>query len=447
MSAIAPSNSIAALRVRQAVIWAAALVLLGLMVLEPPRPPGADPGVWLLIGLTVITIAWGDSRMVVLDGGRVMAPISLTAAIALGMTAALPGPDIIAVSGGFIVLVVAVGSGLGSLLRSHQSLRIITMAELALRLLITALVASAMRLPVGDGPSLLTREFEWATREWVLALSLMVVAGAAVGFQTIVWSLERSARDHVRYGVALADELRAVGPLVGGVITTAVMVVLVARVLGPLAMPIFLVPLILLAEATRRQTAVGEANTQTVRALSKLTEQGGFTPVGHASRVAVLSVAVGRELNLGEPQLRDVEYAALLHDLGQVSLARPIPSGATIHVSALDQRRMASSGARVLARTAELSKLSGIVAQQATPYWRMAELGTLPIGSRILRVVNGYEDLTGKHADHQQVVAALSRLRLSVGYDYDPVVFRAMVVVLRRQQTISSADEQALDVD
>lgn len=441
-----PKTSAGARRIRQGVMWSASLLITALLVWEPPTPPSGDSSIWFIILLTVVAIAWGDSRAVVLDGGRVMAPISLTAAIAISMTATLPATEMIGMSGGFIVLVVGVGTGVGALLRWRAKKRTITMAELAMRLLITALVAGAMRLPIGAGTSLLTREFEWAEREWLLALSLMGVAGLAVAVQTALWSWERSARDHVRYGVALSDELRAIGPLAGGVVTSAVMVVLVARVIGPIALPIFLVPLILLAEATRRQTAVGEANTQTVRALSKLTDQGGFTPMGHAGRVAVLSVSVGRELNLGEPQLRDVEYAALLHDLGQVSLARPIPGGATIHVSAVDQRRMAANGARVLARTAELSKLSGIVAQQATPYWRMEELGTLPIGSRIVRVVNGYEDLTGEFAEHEQVLKALARLRLSVGYDYDPVVFAAMVRVLRRRGSITHEEQKELDI-
>ncbi|UJH71519.1 HD-GYP domain-containing protein [Ornithinimicrobium sp. INDO-MA30-4] len=441
-----PKSADGARHIRQGVMWAASLLITALLFWEPPMPPGAEAGIWFIILLTVVAIAWGDSRAVVLDGGRVMAPISLTAAIALSMMATLPGTEMIGMSGGFIVLVVGVGTAVGALSRWHGDQRAITMAELAMRLLITALVAGAVRLPIDSGPSLLTREFEWAEREWLLAVSLMGVAGLAVAVQTLLWSWERSAREHVRYGVALVDELRAIGPLVGGVVTSAVMVVLVARVIGPIALPIFLVPLILLAEATRRQTAVGEANTQTVRALSKLTDQGGFTPMGHAGRVALLSVSVGRELNLGEPQLRDVEYAALLHDLGQVSLARPIPGGATIHVSAVDQRRMAANGARVLARTAELSKLSSIVAQQATPYWRMEELGTLPIGSRIVRVVNGYEDLTGEFAGRAQIVKALSRLRLSVGYDYDPVVFAAMVKVLRRRGAITQEEHEELDV-
>jgi HD-GYP domain-containing protein (c-di-GMP phosphodiesterase class II) len=198
--------------------------------------------------------------------------------------------------------------------------------------------------------------------------------------------------------------------------------------------------------AVRGQSVVRAAQRQTVYALSRLTDEGGFTSPGHAARVARLAVQVGREFGMPEPLLRDVEYAALLHDLGQVSLDRPIPGGATVHISAVDQRRMAATGAALLARTAELSRLSAIVAHQATPHWRSEQLGELPLGSRIVRVVNAYDDLTGTADTRAERVEALQRLRLSAGYDYDPQVLAALCKVLRRGGQITQDDVVALDV-
>ena len=45
-------------------------------------------------------------------------------------------------------------------------------------------------------------------------------------------------------------------------------------------------------------------------------------------RVSTLAVAVGRELGMSDSELRDLEYAALMHDIGQLSLTEPIPGGA-----------------------------------------------------------------------------------------------------------------------
>ena len=42
---------------------------------------------------------------------------------------------------------------------------------------------------------------------------------------------------------------------------------------------------------------------------------------------------MGRELGLAEMDLLDLEYAALMHDIGQLALPDPIPGGATVLVS------------------------------------------------------------------------------------------------------------------
>jgi response regulator RpfG family c-di-GMP phosphodiesterase len=230
------------------------------------------------------------------------------------------------------------------------------------------------------------------------------------------------------------------------VVSAAVSTALATRVLGAVAVVIFTVPLVLLMRAVRRESTMQDSRRQTVWALSRLTDQAGFTDPGHAARVARLGVLVGRQVGMSEPELRDLEYAALLHDLGQLSLQRPIPGGATTHTSALDQRRVATAGSALLARTEELATVSTLVAHHATPYWRIKELGDIPIASRILRVVNAYDDLVGVSLDSGARVRSLQRLRLNMGYDYDPLVLRELCRVLRREGQISSEDMLSLEL-
>ena len=71
--------------------------------------------------------------------------------------------------------------------------------------------------------------------------------------------------------------------------------------------------------------AIRATYLQTVRALSRVTEVGGYVEPGHSRRVSRLAVAVGRELGMAEPELLELEYAALMHDIGQLSLQRPDP--------------------------------------------------------------------------------------------------------------------------
>ncbi len=432
---------------RQALVLAAAALVAVMLWLEPPLPPPlSQPQVWLLLVLTAGVIVVADSRPVVLADGRESGPVGLTASLALAMVAQLPDDGPVQLPGGLIVLVVGLSMGAGSWLRLRREGRTWTMPEFATRLLVTCLVLVMMRVPLPLGAPLAEGRSGWTGEGWTLALGLMIVAGLAVVVQLLLWSAERSVREHILLRHAVAEEFIALGPLGLGMVSSAVMIALAARAVGGVAVPVFVVPLVLLVLAVRGQSAVRAAQRQTVYALSRLTDEGGFTTPGHAARVARLAVQVGREFGMPEPLLRDVEYAALLHDLGQVSLERPIPGGATVHVSAVDQRRMAAAGAALLSRTAELSRLSAIVAHQATPQWRTEQLGELPLGSRIVRVVNAYDDLTGTGDTREERVEALQRVRLSAGYDYDLTVLAALCRVLRRGGQITHDDMLALDL-
>ena len=62
---------------------------------------------------------------------------------------------------------------------------------------------------------------------------------------------------------------------------TGALIALAERPLGVLALPLFLVPLVLTQFALRQYAAIRRTYSQSVRVLSRLTEIGGFTRAGH----------------------------------------------------------------------------------------------------------------------------------------------------------------------
>ena len=138
----------------------------------------------------------------------------------------------------------------------------------------------------------------------------------------------------------------------------------------------------------------------------------------------MLAVAVGRELGMSDADLRDLEYAALMHDIGQLSLAEPIPGGATVVAAPGDQRRIAGLGADVIRQTGVLDQVATIVDQQAEPYRRAHQIdrAEVPLASRIIKAVNAYDDLVGESTETGRRLEALERLRLGMAYEYDPTV-------------------------
>jgi response regulator RpfG family c-di-GMP phosphodiesterase len=208
--------------------------------------------------------------------------------------------------------------------------------------------------------------------------------------------------------------------------------------MGYWALPIFAVPLLVAQFSFRRYAAIRATYLQTIRALSRVTEVGGYTETGHAQRVARLSMAVGREMGMSEADLVDLEYAALMHDIGQLSLTDPIPGGATVMVAPDEQRRIAEFGAEVIRQSGAMNRVATIVDRQADPYRRPGtplDAG-IPVASRIIRVANAYDDLVGGSMDTERRVAAIDRLRLGVAYEYDPNVVDILTRIVERTMLV-----------
>nr|WP_309226112.1 HD domain-containing protein [Streptomyces lunaelactis] len=235
------------------------------------------------------------------------------------------------------------------------------------------------------------------------------------------------ARTRYPYGPLLRDELRALLGIGSAVCATGAVMALSVAVAGLWALPVFCVPLLLTQLSFRRYAAVRTTYRQTIASLARATEIAGYTQPGHARRVAALSTAVGRELGLSGPDLTVLEYAALMHDIGQLSLVDPVPDGATAPLPVAEQRRIALLGGAVVRQTGVPAAVAVVVERQADPYREQ------PLPARIVRAVNAYDDLAGGSGGTAGgALTALERLRLGTGHDYQPEVVESLARVLAR---------------
>jgi response regulator RpfG family c-di-GMP phosphodiesterase len=267
----------------------------------------------------------------------------------------------------------------------------------------------------------------------------------------VIRALIRADALRAKFRVALVDEIRVQWQLGAAVGASAMLIALAADEMGLVALAILIAPLLVTQVAFRRYAGIRSTYLQTVRALARVTEVGGYVEDGHSHRVGRLAVAVGRELGMNEPDLLELEYAALMHDIGQLSLPDPIPGGATVLVSPEDQRRIAELGASVIEQAGVLDRVAEIVRCQDRP-WRGTESGSTgsgstgpgstgpgstgpgpPVGSRIIRAANAFDDLVGGSTDHDRTTAALERLRLDTAAQYDPEVVEALSKVTGRR--------------
>jgi hypothetical protein len=257
----------------------------------------------------------------------------------------------------------------------------------------------------------------------VLLLLLLVLTALC---DAVLAALVLRARSGHPFGPLLRAELRALLGIGSAVCATGAVIALGVAVAGLWALPVFCVPLLLTQLSFRRYAAVRATYRQTIASLARATEIAGYTPHGHARRVAELSLGVGRELGLSGSELTVLEYAALMHDIGQLSLVDPVPEGATALLPVADQRRIALLGGAIVRQTGVPSAVAVVVERQADPFREQ------PLSARIVRAVNAYDDLTGESSSASGPLSALERLRLGTGHDYQPEVVESLARVLSR---------------
>ena len=257
------------------------------------------------------------------------------------------------------------------------------------------------------------------------ALLLIALLALTALCDAVLAAALRHSRTRWPFGPLLRDELRALLGIGSAVCATGAVMALAVAVVGLWALPVFCVPLLLTQLSFRRYAAVRATYRQTIASLARATEIAGYTPAGHARRVAALSRAVGRDLGLSGRDLTVLEYAALMHDIGQLSLVDPVPAGATAGLPAEEQRRIALLGGAVVRQTGVDGAVAVVVERQADPYRQQ------PVAARIVRTVNAYEE-KARDAGPGGPLTALEELRLATAGDHAPDVVEALARVLAR---------------
>ncbi|MBO3129655.1 HD domain-containing phosphohydrolase [Dermatophilus congolensis] len=309
------------------------------------------------------------------------------------------------------------------------------LADSALRLFTVTAVAILVReLPLLHGNHVVDMTLTWPG--WRRAIVLM----SAIGF---ILSIEAPFRVWLYHRLMRVDALNshtsdARIPLALSVVVVAssASLALAQEAIGLAALPLGLVPLVATQIAVLHQARVHRAQRQSVRALSKLPEIAGLLPRGHGTSVARLSVAIAQEMGLTAREISHLETAALLHDLGQVVLRRPIPSGATVLAAPADQEHLAATGASIVDHIGRLNAVTDTLAAQAVPYYQLVQnRARIPQTSRVLKVANAYVDYVGgtlADADNDAHNEAMERIYLGLGYEYDPKAVAALETVLDR---------------
>jgi putative nucleotidyltransferase with HDIG domain len=171
--------------------------------------------------------------------------------------------------------------------------------------------------------------------------------------------------------------------------------------LGASGAGLFLFALIAVAYSSHLRSCAETAHLGSVRSLMATVDAADPFTRGHSYRISKMCVKVARHLGFPEPQVRELEYAAVLHDIGRNAIQRELwgKSGTLSREEQIAVRHHPRIGADWIRRSGFFAAAAEIVeAHHEQPdgkgYPRGLHRGEIPPGSRIIMVVAAFDAMT-----------------------------------------------------
>lgn len=148
-------------------------------------------------------------------------------------------------------------------------------------------------------------------------------------------------------------------------------------------------------------------------------ESRDFAQLGHAQRVTSYVMALGRELTLTKPEMTDLWFSAMLHDLGKL---------AQDELASEDElAEHAKLGFNLLATVPELEAARQGILHHHEHFDGSGQPdglkgSAIPLFSRLISVANVYDHLTSERGELLPSRQAITRLREAAGRQLDPAL-------------------------
>jgi putative nucleotidyltransferase with HDIG domain len=206
---------------------------------------------------------------------------------------------------------------------------------------------------------------------------------------------------------------------------------------GPWGLVLFAIPFLVARHSFLHYMEIRADLKDFVRALSEVLEEIDPYTRHHSVRVAEYAVRLARGLGRSELEVEEIEYAALVHDLGKIGpqhqhiLQKP---GLLSHEEQRTLRAHPAAGAEIVAKVRALRRAAEIVRShherpdgQGYPFGLRSP--DVPLGARILNVCDAFDAMTSDRPYRRalSVEAALKELRRGAGTQFDAAVVGCLV--------------------
>jgi HD-GYP domain-containing protein (c-di-GMP phosphodiesterase class II)/putative methionine-R-sulfoxide reductase with GAF domain len=173
----------------------------------------------------------------------------------------------------------------------------------------------------------------------------------------------------------------------------------------------------------------------TVKALANALEMKDQYTNDHAQALIGLSTAVTRRMGASDDYVRDVRFAAALHDVGKIGIPADIlqKAGPLTDDEFEVMKQHPALGARIIEPVTALAGARDLVAAchehyDGRGYPRGLARDQIPLGARIILVCDAFHAMTSDRVYRPAMTAAeaLDELRRHAGSQFDPAVVEAL---------------------
>ena len=190
----------------------------------------------------------------------------------------------------------------------------------------------------------------------------------------------------------------------------------------------------------RKRTELHQVYVDAITSLAGAVEAKDPYTHGHVSRVKDLSSRIGRAMKLGQDKIENLEYMALLHDIGKIGIADTIiRKDGPLDSEELDiMQQHPVIGSKIMADTISLKKMA-LGARyhhenfDGTGYPDGLKGSQIPLEARIISAADAYDAMTSdrpyrKGLSHETAMEELNKGR---GTQFDPEVIDVVNMIMK----------------
>ncbi len=210
-------------------------------------------------------------------------------------------------------------------------------------------------------------------------------------------------------------------------------------------------------ELTHANDRLKRNHLHTIKTFSHLIELRGGHLVGHARKVADLAKKTARVIGLDEAKTQEVFIAGLLHDIGHIGFSDQLLSKPVTKMTPEELTRYQLHpvfGEQSLMGLDDMQTVASLIRSHherhdGNGFPDRLEGEAIPMGARILSVIETYEDLLSGHVviNGMTEAEALTLIKRGSGSQFDPLVVKAFIPLIEKPVSPQAKTTMSINTD